>query len=78
MSFSPTGNPETPVKMLLMVDVHFYLPRHEVGVADHILMLGTASYGVWHTYRHLRVLAPCIKIFPLGDVWGNQELPLFI
>jgi len=48
MSFSPTGNPETPVKMLLMVDVHFYLPRHEVGVADHILMLGTASYGVWY------------------------------
>ena len=27
---------------------------------------------------HLRVLAPCIKICPLGDVWGNQELPVYI
>jgi len=24
------------------------------------------------------VLAPGIKICPLGCVWGNQELPLFI
>ena len=30
------------------------------------------------TLKHLRVLAPGIKICPLGGVWENQELPLFI
>jgi len=27
---------------------------------------------------HLCVLASDIKVCPLGAVWGNQELPLFI
>jgi len=57
------------------------------GLVAHTLNLGHPFYlsnscswevEIWHTCRHLRVLTPSIKICPLGGVWGNQELPIFI
>jgi len=36
------------------------------------------SRNFWYAGRHLQVLWLRVKICPLGGVWGDQQLPVFI
>jgi len=56
---------------------HFWAHTMESLCKIHICI--TAWFiEIWRTCRHSRVLAPCVKICPLGGVWGDQQLPVFI